>query len=77
VTDLPNTYRFAMTGPYYVEIGYRRRVSKRSVQFFLDWVDQRAAQIKLDDPDRHRQVIGYHRRARDFWEDLASRANAE
>ena len=38
VTDLPKTYRFAMTGPYYVEIGATPRISKRSAQFFLDWV---------------------------------------
>jgi len=77
VTDLPKTYRFAMTGPYYVEIGYRPRISKRSARFFLDWVNQRAAQIKLDDPDRQSEVIRYHRRGRDFWEDLVARANAE
>ena len=28
VTDLPNTYRFAMTGPYYVEIGGKPRISR-------------------------------------------------
>ena len=38
VTDVPKTYRFAMTGPYYVEIGYQRRISKSAAQFFLDWV---------------------------------------
>ena len=28
VTNVPRTYRFAMTGPYYVEIGYQRRISQ-------------------------------------------------
>ncbi|NQU24293.1 MAG: hypothetical protein HQ567_23675 [Candidatus Nealsonbacteria bacterium] len=77
VTDLPKTYRFAMTGPYYVEIGDRRRISKQAAQFFLDWVYERAKQIKLSDPKQHREVLGYHRQARDFWQDRVQRATAE
>ncbi len=77
VTDLPNTYRFAMTGPYYVEFDGRPRISRRSAQFFLDWVYERARQIQLDDPARHRAVIDLHRHARDFWKARVAEANAE
>jgi hypothetical protein len=77
VTDVPKTYRFAMTGPYYVQIGYQPRISKRAAQFFLDWVYERARQIKLPDPEQQRLVLEEHRKARDFWQDLLSRANAE
>ncbi len=77
VTDLPNTYRFAMTGPYYVETGYQRRISKQAVQFFLDWEDERIGQIKMADPQQQDEVLQWHRQARDFWRDLASKANAE
>ena len=77
VTDLPKTYRFAMTGPYYVEIGQQRRISKGAAQFFVDWVYERAKQIKLDDPAERKEVLDWHRRARDFWQDLLSKANAE
>jgi len=77
VTDVADTYRFAMTGPYYVQIGYQPRISKRSAQFFLDWVYERARQIKLDDPAQQRTVLEYHRRARDFWQDRVGRSNAE
>ena len=77
VTDVPETYRFAMTGPYYVEFGGQRRISKRAAQFFLDWVYERARQIAIDDPQRRSAVLAYHRKARDFWQDLLSRANAE
>ena len=77
VTDLGNTYRFAMTGPYYVEIGYQPRISRRSAQFLLDWTYERARQIKLDDPAQQRVVLEYHRHARDFWQQRARRANAE
>ena len=77
VTDLPKTYRFAMTGPYYVQFDRQPRISRQAARFFLDWVYERARQIKLDDPARHREVLGYHRQARDFWQDVLSRANAE
>jgi len=77
VTDLPKTYRFAMTGPYYVEIGYERRISKQAAEFFFEWVYERARQIKLADPKQHAEALSYHRTARDFWRDIISRANAE
>ncbi len=77
VTDVQNTYRFAMTGPYFVEIGPEPRISKRAAQFFLDWVYQRARQLKLDDPQQHREVLEYHRKARDFWQNRVSQANAD
>ena len=70
VTDVRKTYRFAMTGPYYVEIGYQRRMSRSAAQFFLDWVYERARQIKLADPQQQREVLQWHRQARDFWKDL-------
>jgi hypothetical protein len=76
VTDLPKTYRFAMTGPYFVEVGYEPRISKRAVQFFVDWVYERARQIKLDDSAAQRELVEYHRQARDFWQLQLSRANA-
>jgi hypothetical protein len=77
ITDVGKTYRFAMTAPYYVEIGYKPRVSKKAAQFFLDWVYERAKQIHLDDPQQQRELIELHRKARDFWQDMLSKANAE
>jgi hypothetical protein len=77
VTNNDKTYRFASTGPYYAEIGYDRRVSKKAAQFFLDWVQERAGRIKLDDPAQREEVIAYHRQARDFWQKKVEQANAE
>ncbi|MBN1395789.1 MAG: CehA/McbA family metallohydrolase [Pirellulales bacterium] len=77
VTDLPKTYCFAMTGPYYVEIGNRRRISRAAVQFFLDWLHERARRIEIEDPQQKREVLAWHRRACDFWKELLARANAE
>jgi len=77
ITDVGKTYRFAMTAPYYVEIGYKPRISKKAAQFFLDWVYERAKQIHLDDPQQQREVLDLHRKARDFWQEMLSKANAE
>jgi hypothetical protein len=74
VTDVRSTCRFAMTGPYFVEIGYQRAVSKASAQFFLDWVYQRARQIQIDDPQQRKAVLDYHRKARDYWQELVDKA---
>jgi hypothetical protein len=80
ITDLEHTFRFASTAPYYVEIGpAKRRVSRRSAQFFLDWVDERIERVpqKLDDPEKLREVLAVHEKARRSWEDKVAEANAE
>lgn len=77
VTSVPKTYRFAMTAPYYVEIGYEPRISKKSAQFFLDWLTERARRIAIADPEQRRAVIEHHRAARDFWQEKIAKANAE
>ena len=77
VTNNDKTYRFASTGPYYVEFGNRPRISRKSAQFFLDWVDQRTSRLKLDDSDKREQVLKYHRAAREFWKHLADSATVE
>lgn len=73
----PKTFRFASTGPYYVEIGYEPRVSKKAAQFFVDWVYERAGKIKLDDPKQKDEVLEFHRQARDFWRKKLEAANVE
>ncbi len=76
VADLPDAYRFAMTGPFYVEIGERRRISREAAQFFLDWVHERAGRIEIADPAQRTEVLAAHRAARDFWQRLLDGANA-
>ena len=76
ITTNPKTFRFASTGPYYVEIGDQRRISKASAQFFLDWVDERMKKIKLKS-DQRDDVLIYHQAARKFWEKVVGKANAE
>src|SRR5262245_29060774 len=49
IADNKKTFRFASTAPFYVEIGpAKKRISKASAEFFLDWTRQRAARVMLD-----------------------------
>jgi hypothetical protein len=78
IADNPETFRFASTGPYYVEIGTaRRRISKSSAQFFRDWVRERAGRLELEDPGHRQEVLQHVVAAERFWEDRLARANAE
>jgi hypothetical protein len=77
VCDVSDTYRYAMTAPYYVEIGDRPRISKASAQFFLDWSNERMSALKLDNPTERESVLKYHRQAVKYWQDMVAKANAE
>jgi len=69
VTSNPKTYRYASTGPYYVEIGEKPRISRTASQFFLDWVYERARQIAaLPNQQERDAILIYHRAARDYWQ---------
>jgi hypothetical protein len=72
------TFRFASTAPFYVEIGAeKRRVSRSSAKFFADWVEERMERIKLPDPKQLDEVLEPHRKAKEFWNELIKRANAD
>ena len=77
VCDQSRTYRYAMTGPYYVEIGRHRRISRSAAQFFLDWARQREQQIQFADPAQHRAVLQWHAQAQDYWRAVRAKANAD
>ncbi len=77
VTTNSDTYRFASTGPYYVEIGGKPRVSRKSAEFFEKWVGERMGQIKLDDEAKQKQVLAPHKQAQLYWQKLIDTANDE
>lgn len=77
VTGNPKTYRFASTGPWYVEIGDQRRISRQAAQFFFDWVYERARLIDLPAGEKRDEVLKCHRAARDYWQGLLTQANAD
>ena len=74
---VPNTFRFASTGPFYVEVGRGpRRISRTSARFFLDWVRERQGQMKLTDAQQQAEVMAYQKEAERFWEEKLTHANA-
>ena len=78
IADVPETFRFASTGPFYVErAGAPSRLSKSSAQFFLDWVRERIDRVKIDDATQAEQVLRHHRDAERFWENKKAQANAD
>lgn len=78
IAAVPRTFRFASTGPFYVEVGSSaRRISKVSAQFFLDWVRERMGQIKLADSLQQEEVVQPHRQAEQFWLEKVAQANTE
>ncbi|MCE9607871.1 MAG: hypothetical protein K8U03_23550 [Planctomycetia bacterium] len=70
------TYRAALTAPWYVEIDGKTRVSRNSAQFFLDWLEERAAQLKLTDAKERQVADTQIAEARSFWRKLVDGANA-
>ena len=72
MTSNLENYQFATTGPYYVVAGDTPRISRRSVKFFLDWLD--AAEQKFAKSPSALEDI---QAARPFWSGLLESANAE
>src|SRR5262249_20966105 len=77
ISDNSKTFRFASSGPFYVEVDEpKRRISRGSAQFFLDWVRERAGRVKLEDAGQRAEGLRYHRAAEEFWQDKVRRAHA-
>ena len=77
VTNYPKSYRLASTGPYYVEIGGKRRISEASSQFFIDWLKERQGKIKLDPGAARAEVMQYYVGAQKYWESVRQAANVD
>jgi hypothetical protein len=76
VADHPGTFRFASTAPFYVETGGQpTRISRRSADFFLQWIGERIerlGQAKLT-AEELGQVVRPHEEARKFFRELKER----
>lgn len=78
IADTSETFRFASTAPWFVEIGEtKRRVSKASAQFFLDWVRERRERVAIDDLEEKAGVLQHHNMAEAFWREKVEKATAE
>ena len=78
IADVPHTFRFASTGPFYVQVGpLPFRINKTSARFFLDWVRERIVRINLDNPEERVEVLKPHHAAEKFWQEKLAQANAD
>ena len=78
IANVPHTFRFASTAPFYIEKpGESECISRASCQFFLDWVRERIARVAIDDPAQRDEVLRWHRKAETFWKNRLEHANAE
>lgn len=80
IADNPRTFRFASTAPFYVEVGDTpRRISRRSVEFFLDWLHDRRARVTqaLPNAEQRAEVLAFHDAARVDWLQRFEAANAD
>ena len=75
ITDVPHTFRFASTAPWYVEIGGKPMPPRRTdAEFFLAWTRERAAAIgkAITDDAKRTEVLAEWKKAEDFWQLRAS-----
>jgi len=75
-----DTFRFASTAPFYVEVGAApRRVSRSAVAFFQKWIAERMAGLRASALPRDKldAVLGYELEAKKRWDELFARANAD
>jgi hypothetical protein len=77
VTDVEETYRFATSAPWYVEIGDEpRRVSRASAQFFLDWLDERVDALATSESFSEGTKKAWTE-AKQYWENMLEKANTD
>jgi hypothetical protein len=82
IADLEHTFRFASTAPWFVELPRAQRpnpIRRTSVQFFLDWTNERINRVKANvhDETELAQVLEWHETARTFWTERLGMANAD
>ncbi len=72
ITDITNTFRYASTAPWYVEIANRPPPKKKeSAQFFIDWCRERISLLEKRPeltPAQKTEIIEPWRVALKFWE---------
>jgi len=72
IADVPHTFRFASTAPWYVEIGgHPMKVPEESARFFVDWCRDRTTalrQLEELNAAQREEVLAPWRAAQAFWE---------
>lgn len=74
VIDADDDYRYAVSGPFYVQCDGKPRVSREAVSFFQSWANKRRDALK---PQSAAGELAFHRRAVEFWQERAAEANTD
>ena len=74
VIDADDEYQYAMSGPYYVHVEGKPRISRAAVRFFQDWATKRRDELQQLPAT---SGLTLHRGAVKFWEHQESEANAD
>ncbi len=79
IADNAQTFRFASTGPFYVDGSEGERISRGSAQFFIDGIQQRREAIvgAVTNAAERDNVLQYVDRAHDFWINLREQATTD
>ncbi|MEZ6089286.1 MAG: CehA/McbA family metallohydrolase, partial [Pirellulaceae bacterium] len=80
IADVEHTFRFASTAPWYLQDKHQGiRVSRKSVDFLIDWIDRRIADVQanVDDVGQRESILKWHLQARDFYSELGRHTNAD
>lgn len=76
VTLFEDHWRAAVSAPWYIRFDDQPRISKRSVQFFRDWLADREAMLGKLPAEQRAAHAPYVIAARKFWQQQAAAANA-
>lgn len=80
IADVDQTFRFASTAPWNIEtMDGKTRISHESVQFFLDWLNERIEKTttQVSDIAQRESIMHWHLQAREFWLKRREMSNAK
>ncbi|MDO4551412.1 MAG: hypothetical protein Q4C96_09215 [Planctomycetia bacterium] len=79
VEDVTQTYRCAMTAPFYVKINGKPYISRRSAQFFLDWQKEQIKMIQKIEMDEkiRKKWMNFYLFSLKYWTRKVENATAE
>lgn len=78
VTNNSKVYKYASSGPFYVEVeGKKPHISKESTQFFLDWLKLMEKQPHHKKARSKKEDLADIQAAKKFWQELNNNATVE
>ena len=74
VIDAGEDYRYAMSGPFYVQLNDEPHISRKAAGFFRDWATARRDALRQKAPASD---LKFHEAAVRYWNQRESQANAD